>query len=600
VTPAAGGGRAESTYFGRAILESRDTLHLSYRLVVRFYQWTAVSGAAAPGTGLWRTVLPAFVVLDVVTWLVLRRDRSFGLAWRLPMDAADMAFWSLSPSPSMHTYDVAVLIATPLTVEAGFRIGARGLVIVPVCMTVTLLARALAGLPLFPLTFLWLVLTVGLGAAAFSYSRRLGDQAVAARRRQRAADAGRAFLVGQNAVAMGADSVVDAIEGVVPVLGRPAQGSALWQLADGWKARLAADTAAQATYLQVALLRWESAHNRHPDLSARVELFLGEGLGTVLLTGRQVGWLHVLLDERDLRGPDLRGIVRVDLAEGASAATRPLGTALDLIVGADGHPLRIPADRSALVRPVDIAPVLYGLIAAEVVPLLLPARGGLEPWAAGVAMAICGLAAWWSHRQLARRGAAARPTVLVGAMIVAVVLTVLTGAYLTEVVSAEGDTLYQAIGLMLLSIVGGMYWHGLSRLMTGALVGVAGLIGLLGAAFAQGPPSFRSFACAVAFNVAPFPTAVHIGRSLARATKDDQEAAADEDRRATEEAFTEGQESVLALVRLARDDAQAQLASVAITLEPDVARLVGARLKEVDQRLATLAGDGLSSSTTTS
>ncbi len=581
----AGGGRAGATYFGGAILESRDTLHLSYRLVIRFAQWTSISGAAAPGAGLWRAALPAFVVLDVVTWMFLRRNPGFGLAWRLPLDAADMAFWSLSPLPFTHIYDVAVLIATPLAVESGFRMGARGLVVPVVCMVVTIPARLVAGLPAYPLTFLWLILTVGLGMAAFSYCRRLHDQAEADRAQQRAADSGRAFLVGQNAVAMGADSVVDALEGVVPVLGRPAEGSALWRLADGWKARLAADTSAQAAYLQVALLGWESTHNRHPDLSARVELYLGEGMGTVLLTGRQTGSLHARLDELDLRGA-----VRVDLVEAASAATRPLGTPLDMLV--DGCRIRVPADRTVLVRPVDIAPVTYGLIAAEVVPMMVPARGGMLPVAAGLAIASCGAAAWWSHRQLARRGVAARSTVLVGAIVVALFLTALSNVFLTEAVSPEGDTFYNGIGLMLLALVGGVYLQGLSRRMAALLAGATVLVVVVMVALANGPPSVRSLVCALAFTLAPFPTCWQIGRALARATVRDQEASVDRDLRVTAEAFSEGQESVLALVRLARDDARAQLAAVAVTLEPGLATLVSTRLEEVDQRLESLAGGG--------
>lgn len=440
-------GRAERTYFGLAILEGRGTLHLSYRLAVRFVQWTSVSGAAAPGSGIWRTVLPAFVVLDIVTWWALGRSRRFGLGWRAALDAADIAFWSLSPLPPSQVYDTAVLIGVPLSVEAGFRIGVRGWVVPAVGLAVTVPARLLAGMPAFPFTFAWLLMGIGLGMAAFSYCCRLHDHAIAEREQQRAADSGRAFLVGQNAVAMGADSVVDTIEGVVPVLGRPAEGSALCRLADGWKARLAADTSAQATYLQVALLVWESAHNRHPDLSSQVELHAGEGMGTLLLTGPQVGWLHALLD-----GCHLRGAVDVTVSTD-SGATRSLGEPLQLRAGR--HSLRVPADRDATVRPVDIGPVTYGLIGAEVLPLTLSGRGGL-PWAAAVsAIALCGGAAWWSDRQLMSRGARARPAVMGGAMVMAIVLTLLTCPLFTDPFDLDGNTAYSGLGIMLLALTGG-------------------------------------------------------------------------------------------------------------------------------------------------
>jgi hypothetical protein len=239
----AGGGRAESTYFARAIVDSRSTLHLSYRLAVRYVQWTAIAGAAGPGSGVWRAALPLFVVLDLVTWQILRHNTRFGLRWRLALDCADVAFWSLSPLPPSRTYDNAVLIGIPLSIEAGFRMGTPAVVVPLAVAAVVGPVRMLAGAPAHPLTALWLVLGMGLGMALFSYCRRLDAHAEAERRRRRSADARWAFLVGQNAVAMGADSVVDVIEGLVPVLGRPGRGSALWRLADGWKARLAADVA---------------------------------------------------------------------------------------------------------------------------------------------------------------------------------------------------------------------------------------------------------------------------------------------------------------------------------------------------------------------
>ena len=584
VSPTAIGGRAEQSYFGVAILESRGALHLGYRLAVRFVQWTGASGAAAPGTGLWRAALPAFVVLDVATWLVLRRNRRFGLGWRALLDGADIAFWSLSPLPLNHNYDTAVLIGVPLSVEAGFRVGIMGLLVPVVGLLVAGPARILAGLPVIPFTFAWLVLGIGLGMAAYSYCGRLHDQAVSDRTKQRAADSGRAFLVGQNAVAMGADSVVDAIEGVVPVLGRPQEGSALWRLADGWKARLAADTSAQATYLQVALLGWESAHNRHPDLSTQVQLFVGEGMGTILLTGRQVRWLHHLLDDCHLRGT-----VSVAVAEGADA-TRSLGAPLSLGVGV--RQVRVPADRTALVRPVDIAPVTYGLAGAEILPMLSPTRGGLRLSVACSGIALCAVAAWWSHRQLMMRGGRARPAVLCGAIVMAVVLTVLICPSLTHPLDPDGATSYSGLGIFLLAIVGGFYWHGLGLRLTTLLIAVVVVCIVLIPIISNGPFDLRALLCSLALSVAPFPMCREVSENLARATERDHAAAADEHERATEQAFSEGRESVLSLVRMARDDAKAQLADVAPRLEPDLAALVGSRLEEVDRRLESLSGGG--------
>ena len=577
----ADGGRAESTYFARAIIDGRSTLHLSYRLVVRVVQWTTVPGAAGPGTGLWRAALPAFILLDVVIWLALRRDHRFGFRWRLALDCADVAFWSLSPHPASRAYDNAVLIGIPLAIEAGFRRGAPGLVVPVAVAAVAGSARVLAGDPANAFTALWLVIGVGLGMALFSYCRGLDEQAEAERRRRRSADARWAFLVGQNAVAMGADSVVDVIEGLVPVLGRPGRGSALWRLADGWKARLAADTSSQAAYLQVAMLGWESVHNRHPDLASRVEVHLGEGSGTTILSGRQVAWLHAALDKLPLRGPVAVAVI------GGNAGGRLPGSALALDVG--GQRLRVPPDPTATIRPVDTGPVTYGLIGAQLTAVVFPGRGEVPVGAAGAAIVVCALAAWWSHRQLVRGRPDARGAILRAAILAALAVTLLTCPFVTESVTADGETSYIGLGLMLLAFMGGMYSEGLRRSWAVLVGAAAAATGVLMLVLTPSPLNWRSFVAAIAYSAVPYPTCRHISRSLARATERHQAATVDEDERARQEAFLKGQESVLTLVRLARDDARRQLAAVASGLDPELHGLVSARLEEVDRRLLSLA-----------
>ncbi|HWI03834.1 MAG TPA: hypothetical protein VNT52_08425, partial [Acidimicrobiales bacterium] len=100
------------------MLEIRPTLHLAYRLTVRANQVLEHTGAASEGTGAWRVALPLFVALDITIWLILRRRDDFGLRWRLPVDALDAAFWTLSPLPASGQADLAVLVAVPLAVEA--------------------------------------------------------------------------------------------------------------------------------------------------------------------------------------------------------------------------------------------------------------------------------------------------------------------------------------------------------------------------------------------------------------------------------------------------------------------------------------------------
>ncbi len=578
------GGRAASTYFATAILEGRSTLHLAYRLSIRASALIAVGGAAAPGSGRWQMALPGFLLLDFAVWQVLRRTDRFGLWWRLPLDCIDIAFWSLSPLPASGGFDVAMLIGIPLSIEAGFRLGAQAVVVPLAVSTVVGSVRVLAGEAALPFTALWLVLGIGLGIALYSYCRRIDAQAEAERARRRAADARWAFLVGQNDVAMGADSVVDLLEGVVPALGRPGEGSALWRLADGWKARLASDTAATASYLQVSLLEWESAHNRHPDLSSRAELRLGEGAGTEILTGRQAAALHTALDARDLRG-----VVPVALIGGDGADRLP-GAALALDV--DGQPIRVPADRAAAVRPVDVGPVTYGLIGGLLLSTLAP-RGGAVPilWVA-LALAVCVVAASWSHRRLLARGLAARPDILRAAVVAAVAITVLTCANVTQPVNQDGETQYLAIGVMLVAFLGGMYRHGLARCdiaiaATGALACAVLMVVLTPMPFDP-----RSLVPPLVQVLSPYPICRRISYALAAATVRHQEAATVEDELARQEAFRQGRASVLDLVRLARDDARAQLAAVAADLDPSRRTIIGSRLEEVDRRLESLSPAG--------
>jgi hypothetical protein len=69
------------------------------------------------------------------------------------------------------------------------------------------------------------------------------------------------------------------------------------EVADAWKHRLFQSTRTEAVYLDGALREWAQNHNRHPDLSTRIELYPAEGVGTTLLTGTQTAALRA-------RGPD--------------------------------------------------------------------------------------------------------------------------------------------------------------------------------------------------------------------------------------------------------------------------------------------------------
>ena len=580
--------RAHDTFYARAIADSRSTLHLSYRLVIRATQLLDFSAPAGTGAGPWRLALSGFVVLDIVLWIWLRRSKRFGLGPRLLLDGLDIAFMSLSPALHGGKYDSCVLIGIPLSVEAGFRLGGAGLIVPVAGLTITGVARVAAGRAVFPSTFLWLVLGVGIGMALYLYCRRLQEEAESERARVLVAEERRSFLAGQNSVAMGASSVVDAIQGIIPVLGTPRPGSALWELAAGWKARLGETTQATSTYLQVTLLEWQRRHNRHPDLSAHVVLDLDEGAGTTLLTASQAAWLHGTLDRLEVRG-------RVRIAPVAPGGpSRPPGASFPIMVGREV--VVVPVDRDAAQRPVDPAPVTFLLIAAQCVSLAMPDGSGVPFAAVVVLVLVCLVGGWWSHQRLFEQGLSARPAVLAAAVTVATVITTVGTLAAGHPVGADGRATYVGVGLMLLAYVGGFYSHAISPRLLGGLAGGVTVNALLAIVLFPAPVNLRSFAMSIASSLAPFPTACHISRSLAKALEEHALGVRDRHASAQIAAFRRGQESVMELVRRARGEARHELGTVGPTLAGPLAALVELRLEEVDRRLHRMELDPVSSS----
>ena len=585
-------GRVDA-YYVRGMLEIRPTLHLAQRLGVRANQLHQQTVAGTPGAG-WRCLaVMAFVVLDVVVWRVLRHSDRFGLRWRLPLDAADAAFWTTSPLPASDDYGTAIMVAIPLAVEAGVRLGWRGLLVPTALLLVTGFTATLVGKPVHLIAIGWLALGVGVGVAFYRHCRLLDERAEQSRERTLAAARRRAYLAGQNQVAMGASSAVDAIEGLVPVLGRPLAGSALWQLADGWKTNLSASTAQEATYLQVALLEWERVHNGHPDLSGLVRLRVPEGQGTTLLSAAQARELH-----RALHGLDLRGRVVVGLAE-PDAARLP-GQALELRV--NGRTILVPADERPDPPPFDPAAVAYLYVMILTLAGILPKIADAAVPAALAGGALCALAGIYSHRRILTVGEKARPGVLKLAVAVATVLTLLSG-FAHAPFSADGDALPgYGTALLLLSFIGGYYWRSLGRwavvVPLSAVVNVA-----LGVLVFPVPSavSGRIVLATVAATIYPFFACVHLAGSLERATARHESSIQTIDEDAERAAFVDGSESVVGLVHQARDDAMRQLKVLEPELDARIAALAADRLEEVEQRLRTITvGRESSSSTTTS
>ena len=573
------GGRIES-YYARGMLEIRPTLHLAYRLINRSIQLLEPTGAASEGAGLWHVALPAFVVLDLVIWHVLRRRERFGLAWRLPVDALDAAFWTMSPLPANGVADTAILIAVPLAVEAGVRMGARALVVPGAVLLTTTVAAAAAGKPVQILGVVWVAIGATVGMAFFRYCRHLDERAQVERRRFLAAARRRAYLAGQNSVAMGASSAVDVIEGLVPVLGRPPSGSALWRLADGWKSQLSTSTAQEAGYLQVALLEWERLHNAHPDLSGLVRFRIAEGQGTTLLSVAQVRRLGEVLDRLPLRG-----VVAVGLDD-LTDSHLP-GQELRLDVG--GHRVVIPADRRAAPAPMDPAAVAYYYVAVLSAAWTLPPSGRVPagPVAAGVALCIA--AGFLSHRQVVARGKRARLGILGAAVAVSIVLTLLCANPRAPLRPDGVPAFAHGSALVLLSFLGGYYWTSLGRwrwlVPAGMAVNVA-----LGLLLFPVPSAIlgRTVASSIVSGLFAFFPCLHLSQTMEKVAATHARSVQAVDESAERAAFLEGRESVIGLVREAREDAKTQLTAAGSRLDAGLAELATHRLEEVGQRLKAM------------
>lgn len=586
----AGESLQASYYAVEAFLAARAGFYLAYRLAMRVVQFASIDGGAR--TAAWQMTLVAFVALDIGSWMVLRSTDRFFFKTRLVIDSADIALWSLAPYTGDTPYALAVLVGFPLALEAGLRCGWVGLTVPAVTLASTVIVRSLFGRPAAPQFFTWLVVGVGCGLLLRRYIARLQEQAKDEWARRRSAEHRRAFLAGQNSVAMGASSAVDAIESVLPLLGRPDPGSVMWDVANSWKSALYESTVGHAAYLGHVLAEWAADHNRHPDLTSRVELHLREGIGTVLLTNDQEPALR-----HRLSGLALRGILAVDL-EDPTTADRPPGGPLRLTVGP--HLVEVPADPDRPPRPVDPGPAVFVLGSVLMLGDVVGFPLAFLPVAAPICLGFAG--AWWAHLRLRRMGKAAWPAIMGAAVLIAVMYTSCATLALERPLNVAGLENYPVVpGLDLLAVLGAMYWAGLRPAMRWFAVGAAAL--LLVSTWLLHPIGHhpeRVLLQAIG-PLAVLVGALPLARELGSASDRYQRKLMDDDGDAEHIAFRRGQDTVIDLVHRARDEAYGRLGVVGATLAPPLAENVRHRLEEVDRRLARLEHRGGSSwSTTTS
>ena len=129
------------------LIRTRVPLHLAMRLGTRVNQ--LVSPFWADRSPVHRATTVALGVVDLAIARRLRSDPRLGLRLRLPLDAAELALaYATAVRDDYDEASVPAVMGGPLAVEAGARLGLKGLVVPAVNLTVgTLVRRALGQRP---------------------------------------------------------------------------------------------------------------------------------------------------------------------------------------------------------------------------------------------------------------------------------------------------------------------------------------------------------------------------------------------------------------------------------------------------------------------
>ena len=558
-----------------ALLINRERFHLAYRAAGRLHQ-VLIARSRGPAAGRLGAV-GAWTVVDLATAALLNRSPRFGLGPRLFLDVIDTAYWSRHDD----NVELATMPAIPLSIEAGVRLGALGLAAPAANLAATWAVRRVRGRPTPVAAFRFQIMGVALGAGISAY--RANHRKVALRRHEQNLEAqiGAAHLAGQHDVAMGADTVVDLLSRTTPLLAEADTSMASSRMLADWRQSLAARTSLRATYLGVALVRWQRLHNEaHHLLASDVTLDLAPGQGAILLSAQQSSALDAALDELSLHGTVAASVMDI------AAAHQP-NQPIQLDVG--GHLVTIPADPMPGLVPFDIGPIGFLASSLYFVDNLAPGECEPNPWAVAPTVAAGPLLAMWAHRQVTRRGPQSHPQVLAAALAHAMIHSVTSTGTMASTRNAAGVQRFPFLGgVNMLSVMVPTYWPDLDRrqrvLVLGGLVSIVGV----GLVLFPEPLQWTHVAAELLWPLAALVSMFSIGTQHDA----DSRTFADElDRSAAdrlEAAFLEGRSFVLGLVSGARYRARQQLNSVGLGLDPRTRIEVTRRLDEVDERLAAL------------
>ncbi len=565
---------------GRTFLSRRGTVYVAYRLAAR----ATIAGTLGAGaTRRQRALLAAGTAADVVAGWVLGRRPGTGLRTRLVADVLETTYWGRQ----LEHADPAALLGLPLMFESGLRMEPRDFAATAAGATAVATSvaagRRARGMPSGLASFRTHALGALSGLLFTRYERSRLSAAVSLHRAEVAARCQQARLAGQNAVAMGADSIVDLLSRTAPLLRLPGAESAdpfARQLAE-WKRSLADETTASATYLGVVVARWQRhANDAHPDLAADVVIDVAPGDGTVVLSVGQAGHLVRALDALDLRGR-VRLSVEPDGRDGRP--DRPI----NLQVG--DRWVIIPPEPGGRFGPIDVGPIAF------MISSLWALDRASSRWvmirkdlAAGLAATNVGLAAW-SHREIVRHGARARPSILAASFAMAVVDAVVVTRSVRQPVNPDGWSFFAAAtSVAAPAALTSLYWRDLTSRQR--LVGIVGSVAVvaIGLAVERSRPGLRSIVVELAWPLAAVVSLGSLEQAMTRVEGEVARSLEAEDEERIAAAFGDGRAAVIDLAARHYQWVRSTFDGVRDELDPRTRTELERRVTEVAARLEAL------------
>ncbi len=550
----------------------RASFARKYRLASRGYQFL-MARAKEPPSRKTECLAIASAVFDIVFTRILSRTSRTAVLPRLVVDTVDTCAWSLATD---GPYDASVLTGAPLSIEAGLYYGIHGVATPAFGALATALVRRLRHRQAGVGAFSWQFLAWMGGMAAARYAKRWSKATEARLAAKTSAQVAQAHHAGRASIAMGGDSVLDAL---FPLLNLLEAGGEVVAIADQlheWKNALAS-ASGRASFLKEALDGYAVTRNTRPELLCDLTINLPEGETTALLTASQVEALYESLDALGLSGP-------VDVSLLAYSNQAPPGGELRMLVS--GEEVFIPADEDLPPLPVDLAPfaALFGAVW-----VLGPA---LRPWgsvplsaclpAAG-AFAVLGV---YGLLNEATADELLRPT----AVLASVSMLLLGWAGSSQPISPEGIQRFPSnSALVAPALIAALCLDNLSRRERALLAAGTGLCVTAGVFLGTRPVRWSHLLVDLCWPYAAFRVAHGVRRALAAHSAELVSFEASKRELATSEAFAEGRSVILELVKDSRSSAWQALLSRRSGLDERVASEAEKRLLEIDKRLKEMA-----------